>query len=201
MTEFYSDWPLPADYVPPVLGNGTLALQIDPRCSMEQKQYCYAISYPTIVRTGYRYDDRGRSVVSFGFFETFSPDWGVPVSVLQHLDQRRGVLSGECRYANGLTVEYTVFCRLNSDFLAFRLLFRGGSGEERPFFRYTLDSRRLELSVREPYRIRYMLDGLGTEPVGTIGLFPEGGGGVRLCGTPFHVALPGTGGGFLPCVR
>ena len=174
MTEFHSGWPLPADYAPPVLGNGTLALQIDPRCSMEQKQYCYAISYPTIARTGYRYDDRARSMVSFGFFETFSADWGVPVSVVQRLDQRHGVLSGECRYANGLAVEYTVFCRLNSDFLAFRLLFRGGTGEERPFFHYTLDSRRLELSAKDPYRIRYILDGLGTEPVGTIGLFPVG---------------------------
>lgn len=190
MTEFHSNWPLPADYAPPALGNGTLALQIDPRCSMEQKQYCYAISFPTIVRTGYRYDNHAKNMVSFGFFETFSADWGIPVSVRQNLDQRHGILSGECRYANGLTVEYTVFCRLNSDFLAFRLHFRGGSGEERPFFRYTLDSRRMELSVREPYRIRYMLDGLGAEPVGTIGLFSEKEAEFRARGRCFSLNSP-----------
>lgn len=190
MTVFRSRWPLPSDYSPPVLGNGTLAMQVDARCSMEQRQQCRAISLPTIVRTGYRYDDRNRSMVSFGFFETFSADWGLPTEVEQRLEQRRGVLTGTCRYANGLLLDYTAFCRLNADFMAFRVMLREGTGTERPVFRYTLDSKRLTVMSPEPYHLHFMLDGLGAEPVGDIGLLPEGEARFGQAGHVFSLQFP-----------
>ena len=114
--DFSSSWPLPDDFCPPVIGNGTISLIVDPRCSMEQKDYCRGISKPTIVRTGYRYDNHRKELVPFGFFETFSREWGELVSVKQTLDTYAGVVTGKCCYENDMQIEYTVFCRLNSDF-------------------------------------------------------------------------------------
>ncbi|MDD4539020.1 MAG: hypothetical protein PHT80_08410 [Lentisphaeria bacterium] len=173
MIEFASTWPLPKDYCPPVLGNGTLTLLLDPRCSMEQRDFARGISKPVIIRTGYRYDDRARSLMPFGFFETARPEWGAPVHAQQRFDARQGVVSGVCSYESGITVNYSAFCALYSDFVALKLSC-SGTMPTQPRIDYTLSTKRLQVASTQPGVIAYELDGLAPEPKGVIGLFAEG---------------------------
>lgn len=170
MITFSSEWPLPADYCPPVIGNGTLALLLDPRCSMEQREFSRGISAPCIFRTGYRYDVRNKTLVPFGFFETARQEWGSPLRMSQTLNVRRGLVTGTCVYEGGVEVAYEAFCRLNSDFIALKIKCVGGS----PKFSYTLNTKRLHVSCYENTHIHYELDGLGPELTGRIRLFSEG---------------------------
>lgn len=160
-------WPLPYNYYPPMLGNGTLAMPVDPRGSIEQRDYCKAIAQPSIVRAGYRYDNHAKEVVPFGVYETYAAEWGEPQSMEQELAPREGRVSGVCRYQSGLETYYTAFIPQDADFLAIKTGCRGGRGTEKAFFRYTLAPARLQAVSPEPGKITWTLDGITPDGVNT----------------------------------
>lgn len=119
------DGSLPRGYVPPVLGNGSLCLQVDYQGCQVQRPYAKMI--PGILWAGRRYGVPGALLVPFGRFEQVlsfaGQTYKEPSSWTQTLNAKEGLTAGECEYGDRLTVETTAFVHLDKNMVAIRKRF------------------------------------------------------------------------------
>ena len=132
---------VPQGYVPPLISNGSLCLLLDYQGGQSQRPYCRMT--PGITWAGRRYGPPNDQLIPFGHFE-----WDVsadgktcvaPAAWAQTLDTRLAVTVCSNAYANGLTVETTVFTPLERDLVVLRRRFVSstlGPRHVRSTFRY-----------------------------------------------------------------
>jgi hypothetical protein len=113
---------LPQGYVPPMLSNGNLCMLVDFQGG--QTQQMYAKMMPCIYWAGRRYGPPNDQLVPFGHFSqelSYAGQIGKgPTRWSQTLDTRRAVTTCRSEYADGVTVESTVFVPLGLDVVAIR---------------------------------------------------------------------------------
>lgn len=119
------DGKIPAGYVPPVLGNGSLCLQVDYQGCQAQRPYAKMV--PGILWAGRRYGLPGAHLVPFGRFEqelsSGAQTYKEPSSWTQTLNTKDGLTTCRCDYGDWLTVETTVFVPLADNLVAVRKRF------------------------------------------------------------------------------
>ena len=157
-------------YVPPVLGNGDLSLQIDYRGGMRQERFCDML--PGIYRAGVRYDNYYMELVPFGWFEQTVAGCGEPEDWKQTFDPELALCEMHCEYNCGIRVDTEIFCHLEHNIIAIRKRISGG-GEIDSRFAYTLNSKRMNVKVSGTFRLDYAIDTIG-DPSGSIFLIPAG---------------------------
>lgn len=157
-------------YVPPVLGNGDLSLQIDYRGGMRQERFCDML--PGIYRAGVRYDNYYMELVPFGWFEQTVAGCGEPEDWKQTFDPELALCEMHCEYNCGIRVDTEIFCHLEHNIIATRKRISGG-GEIDSRFAYTLNSKRMNVKVSGTFRLDYAIDTIG-DPSGSIFLIPAG---------------------------
>ena len=157
-------------YVPPVLGNGDLSLQIDYRGGMKQERFCDML--PGIYRAGFRYDNYYTELVPFGWFEQTVAGCGEPADWTQTFDPELALCETHCEYRSGIRVDTEIFCHLEHNIIAIRKRISGGE-EIDSRFAYTLNSKRMEVKVSGAFRLDYTIDTIG-DPSGSIFLIPAG---------------------------
>jgi len=112
----------PRGYVPPVLGNGSLCLQVDYQGSQVQRPYAQMV--PGILWAGRRYNLPGAQLVPFGRFEQklscAGQTYEAPSRWTQSLNTQDGLVACQCDYGDSLTVETTVFVHLDENLVAVR---------------------------------------------------------------------------------
>jgi hypothetical protein len=115
----------PRGYVPPVLGNGNLCLQVDYEGCQSQRAYAKMI--PGILWAGRRYGPPGDQLVPFGHFEQALSCDGkpcrTPSSWQQTLNTKDALTDCQCDYGDSLTVQSTVFVPLAQDLVAVKKRF------------------------------------------------------------------------------
>ena len=109
-------------YAPPILGNGSIATQIDFRG--EQRQFSYFRMVPGIYRAGRRYDTRKSELYPHGFFDSISA-LGEPVFWRETLHCDNAAVTTECSYGNGGSIKTTAFVHWRDNVLAIRKEFEG----------------------------------------------------------------------------
>lgn len=114
----------PAKYVPPVISNGSISLQMDPFGSQKNK------TYAGIWKAGLRYGSPKFDLIPFGWFEqTLSVNGknvGSPLEGDQSLDVQKAIVSSFLRYQE-IDQEITSFVPLDRDLLVVRHKFTSRS--------------------------------------------------------------------------
>lgn len=112
----------PAGYVPPLLSNGDISLQVDWTCGMRDRDY--AGLTPAIYWEGRRSVEPGLHLFEFGRFDTRLAVDGeqqdYPVAWTQRLDVARAASCHENAYAGGITVRAEAFVALTRNVVAVR---------------------------------------------------------------------------------
>lgn len=107
----------PPGYVPPVIGNGNISLQVDYQGC--QSQQTYVNLTPCIFWAGRRYGPPRDKLYSFGYFEQELSCGGqackTATSWKQSLDTDAGLVRSQCDYGDSFTVETTAFVPLDQD--------------------------------------------------------------------------------------
>lgn len=110
---------LPAGYVPPLVSNGSLCLQVDWRGGQKQQAYCRMT--PGIWWAGRRYGPPKDQLVPFGHFAQEAGvdgrTLGAPRRWTQTLDAKAALVSCSSEYDEGVTVETSVFVPLAHDLI------------------------------------------------------------------------------------
>jgi hypothetical protein len=131
----------PKGYVPPLVSNGNISLQVDYEgCQFQQT---YARLTPCIFWAGRRFEPPKAPLVSFGHFEQdLSVDGKAckrPTHWQQSLDTDAGLVRCRCDYDDVLSVETTAFVPLDQDFVVVHKRLvprRPGVGSARVAFKY-----------------------------------------------------------------
>ncbi len=122
---------VPPGYVPPLVSNGSLCLQIDYQGGQEQKSYVKMT--PTILWAGRRYDPPASRLIPFGHFawrlEADGQPCPVPATWSQTLDTRVGIVSCRNRFEQGVEAETTVFTPLGRDLIVLQRRYRSVDGQ------------------------------------------------------------------------
>ena len=109
----------PRGYVPPLVSNGNISLQVDYEGC--QNQQTYARLTPCIFWAGRRYDPPKAPLVSLGHFQQELVVDGKackkPSHWKQSLNTDAGLVRCQCDYDDVLSVETTVFVPLDQDFV------------------------------------------------------------------------------------
>ncbi len=108
------------NYVPPVIGNGELSIQIDKEGL--QRQQTYVGMTPAIWWAGRRYGKYPGELIPFGYFiagEEKLLEWR------QSLDVKQALIETSCHYENGEEVDTKAFVHLNHPLLAVKKKFSG----------------------------------------------------------------------------
>ena len=112
----------PRGYVPPLISNGSLCLQVDWRGGQAQQPFCGMM--PGILWEGRRYGPPKDQLIPFGHFEqelyVDGKACAVPATWTQTLDTASAVVTCRNEYDNGLSVETTVFTPLAHDLVVVR---------------------------------------------------------------------------------
>ncbi|MDO5552853.1 MAG: hypothetical protein Q4G68_03750 [Planctomycetia bacterium] len=106
---------MPKTYVPPVVSNGSVSMQVDWTASQRRQ-------YSGVWKAGRRYPNPGASLIPFGWFEHFltSDDTDAVLnSWSQTLHVREGFVSSVCHYST-CAVETTLVTPLDKDIIAIR---------------------------------------------------------------------------------
>jgi len=110
----------PAGYVPPLVSNGSLCLQVDWRGSQQQEAYCRM--KPGIWWAGRRYGPPKDQLVPFGHFVNEASIDGKPLAApnrwTQTLDTKQALVTCVNEHDEGVSVETAVFVPLAHDLVA-----------------------------------------------------------------------------------
>jgi len=122
---------VPPGYVPPLVSNGSLCLQVDQTGG--QLQQAYVNMVPTIFWAGRRYDPPASRLIPFGHFawrlEADGQPCPVPATWSQTLDTRAGVVNCRNRFAQGVEAETTIFTPLGRDLIVLQRRYRSADGK------------------------------------------------------------------------
>ena len=112
----------PPDYIPPMLGNGSLCMLVDNQGC--QFQRAYAGMTPELCWAGRRYGPPQDQLIPFGHFEQEltcdGKTYPAPSSWTQSLNTSEAVVTCQCDYGDALAVETTVFIPLNHDLVVIK---------------------------------------------------------------------------------